>query len=140
LARGPAVSVDGGKSWRCLGREIVRDRTFRHTFAPGEDDVRFSVGMPCTEEHLRAFLQLPSVRGAVGQETLSRTAKGRDVELLSFGRLDGEPRFRVFFTARHHACEMMANYALEGVIAAVLAEDEVGRSDFPAFCARLGWS
>lgn len=126
-ARGPAVSADGGKTWRWLGRAVVRNSAFRHTFGPGDDDVRFSVGMPYTEEHLRAFLQQTAIRGEVRQETLTRTPKGRDVELLSFGRLDGEPRFRVFFAARHHACEMMANYTLEGVIAAVLAEDEVGR-------------
>ena len=126
-ARGPAISTDGGKTWRWLGRAVVQNRSFRHTFGAGEDDVRFSVGMPYTAEHLHAFLQLPAVRGAVRVETLTRTAKGRDVELLTFGQLAGAPRFRIFLAARHHACEMMASYALEGLIAAVLAEDEVGR-------------
>ena len=45
-ARGPAVSADGGKTWRWLGRAVVQNRTFRHTFGPGDEDVRFSVGMP----------------------------------------------------------------------------------------------
>lgn len=125
-ARGPALSVDGGRTWRWLGAEAVKNRTFRHTFAPGEEDVRFSMGMPYTEAHLRAFLQQAGP-GAVRQETLCRTKLGRSVELLHFGRLAGEPRFRVFISARHHACEMMANYELEGVISAVLADDELGR-------------
>ena len=49
------------------------------------------------------------------------------MESLSFGKVDGEPEHRVLLTARHHACEMMASYALEGIAEGVLADDEVGR-------------
>jgi hypothetical protein len=124
-ARGPAISTDGGATWRWLGRDTVKDRTFRHTFA-GEGEVRFSMGMPYTEANLNAFLQLHATHPALRTETLCRTSKGRSVELLSFGRVDGEARLRVFITARHHACEMMANYALEGIIQATLEDDTTG--------------
>ncbi|MGH7958016.1 MAG: M14 family zinc carboxypeptidase, partial [Opitutaceae bacterium] len=87
----------------------------------------FSMGMPYTEANLKAFLQQHAASTALEQETLCQTRKGRSVELLRFGKLDGEPRHRVFFTARHHACEMMASYALEGVIQAALADDETGK-------------
>jgi len=37
-----------------------------------------------------------------------------------------EPRYRVLVTARHHACEMMASYAMEGLLEAVLADNDDG--------------
>jgi hypothetical protein len=42
------------------------------------------------------------------------------------GRLDGDPRLRVLITARHHACEAIANYVLEGMLDAILANDDDG--------------
>lgn len=123
-SRGPAISTDQGRTWRWMGRQAVVSRTFQHAFTAGDEDVRFSMGMPYTEAHLDAFLKNhPEVEKAI----LCRTKKGRAVEVLRFGQTSREPRFRVFFTARHHACEMMANYELEGIIEAVLADDEVGK-------------
>ena len=46
------------------------------------------------------------------------------MELLRLGRLDGEAEQCVLLTCRHHACEMMASYSLEGIMEAVLASDE----------------
>ena len=40
--------------------------------------------------------------------------------------MKGEPRYRVLLTARHHCCEMLGSYAVEGVVAAVLGGDERG--------------
>ena len=126
-ARGPAISTDGGVTWKWMGREAVQDRTFSHTFAAGADDVRFSMGMPYTEANLTAFLRQHAASPALKQEILCQTEKGRGVELLRFGKLNGEPRLRIFLTARHHACEMMASYELEGIIQAALADDEAGK-------------
>jgi hypothetical protein len=126
-AGGPALSSDGGVTWKWLGRPAVQARSFSHAFAADASDVRFSMGMPYTEANLRRFLQRHAAPATLRSETLCRTKKGREVELLRFGRLTGEPRFRVFFSARHHACEMMANYELEGIVEAVLAADETGR-------------
>jgi hypothetical protein len=53
---------------------------------------------------------------------LAVTARGREVETLRLGCLRAEPRHRVLLTARHHCCEMMASYVLEGVVAGVLAD------------------
>ena len=126
-ARGPALSTDGGVTWKWLGCEAVKARAFSHTFAAGADDVRFSMGMPYTEANLNRFLRPHAGSTALISETLCETKKGRSVELLRFGKLDGEPRLRVFLSARHHACEMMANYELEGIIEAVLANDGIGK-------------
>jgi hypothetical protein len=45
---------------------------------------------------------------------------------LHVGKLDGEPRYRVLLTARHHACEVVASYVMEGVLGAILADDQDG--------------
>lgn len=125
--RGPAVSTDAGRTWRWLGGEAVKDRTFSFTFGAEDRDVRFSLGMPYTEENLRRFLDTCPAGTALESRALCRTAKGRTAEYLRFGKLQGEPRHRILLTARHHACEMMANYELEGIVQAVLADDATGR-------------
>ena len=60
-------------------------------------------------------------------EVLCTTAKGREAERLRFGRLDGAPAQRVLLTARHHACESLASYALEGLIAEALGPSDEAR-------------
>ncbi len=125
--RGPAVSSDGGKTWAWLGRRAVRGNSFSFAFPEGADDVRFCLAMPYLESSLKAFLQRHARSSHLKVETLCRSRKGRDVELLRLGKLDGEPAHRVLLTARHHCCEMMASYALEGILAAVLAADADGQ-------------
>ena len=125
-ARGPAVSVDGGKTWAWLGRRRVRAQSFRYTFVEDADEVLFSFAMPYTQSNLREFLARHANSVSLKADTMCKTGKGRRVERLRFGRLDGGCEHRVLLTCRHHACEMMANYALEGVIESVLADTDVG--------------
>ena len=124
--RGPAVSLDGGWTWRWLGAEAVAGKSFRYAVPADADDVRFSFGMPYQEAHLRRFLA--SHRGHPRLETgvLCATDKGRAAEWIRLGRLDGACAHRVLLTARHHCCEMMASYALEGLMETVLTEPGVG--------------
>lgn len=124
--RGPAVSVDGGKSWSWLGAAAVRDASFSYTFPASAGEVRFCFAMPYLESDLRAFLQQHENHASLRVETLCRTGRGREVELLRVGRLDGAAGHRVLLTARHHACESMASYALEGLLSTVLSEEEDG--------------
>ena len=124
--RGPAVSTDGGRSWSWLGAEAVTGATFVYPFSEDAGEVRFCLAMPYQEEHLEAFLAAHRDDAGLRVKELCRTTKGRAVERLHVGRLDGDPRFRVLLTARHHACEMMASYVLEGLLAAVLADTDDG--------------
>ncbi len=122
--RGPAVSLDGGRSWRWMGAEAVKDGRFSWTFVEDADEVRFSYGMPYVQEHLERFLvEAPAVR----VDSLCRShRRGRPVERLRWGPSEGHVSARVLLTARHHACEMMANYVLEGVVQASLSDSETG--------------
>jgi hypothetical protein len=124
--RGPGVSTDQGKNWRWLGTDDADEKSFTYTFPASEDKVRFSFGMPYTQADLDRFLDDLGPDPALSREVLCKSRKGRDVERLRIGRINGEPRHRVLVTARSHACEMMMSYTVEGIIRAVLAKDERG--------------
>jgi hypothetical protein len=123
--RGPAVSHDEGATWAWLGKQ-QSTKSFAFAFPPNADSVRFSFGIPYTETHLNRFLARVGDHRGLKQETLCQSRKGRAVERLHVGKLDGDPRFRVLVTCRAHACEMMTSYAAEGLIEAVLADDADG--------------
>ncbi len=124
--RGPGVSLEGGRAWRWLGAESADERSFLYTFPEDAGGVRFAFGMPYTQADLDTFLAHRQSHPNLKAVTLCQSRKGRPVESLTFGRLDGKAEHRVMLTARHHCCEMMASYALEGVIDAVMADDAVG--------------
>ena len=125
--RGPAASIDGGATWAWLGRRTVRDKSFSFAFPEKAADVRFAFAPPYVEANLSAFLQRHARNTHLKVDTLCTSGKGRTVELLRLGKLDGQPDHRILLTSRHHACEMMASYALEGILAAVLASDADGQ-------------
>jgi hypothetical protein len=124
--RGPAVSVDGGRTWRWLGTESVDGASFRFAFPLDAEDVRFAVAMPYVKSNLDSFLDHYHGNPNLRTDTLFRSRKGRPVQLLHLGRLDSQPTYRVLLTARHHACETMASYSLEGMMGAILADTEEG--------------
>jgi hypothetical protein len=125
--RGPAVSLDGSRTWTWLGRDSADDRSFTYLFPPDSAEVRFSFGMPYTQANLDAFLAAHAGSRHLRADTLCESRSGRRVECLSLGQIGGQPEHRVVIASRHHACEMMANYALEGLMEAVLGEDDCGR-------------
>jgi len=123
---GPGVSKDSGRSWRWLGKKSVKGQTFKYSFANDESETLFSVGMAYQDSHLKDFLSRYADNPHLKVETHCKTKRGRDVERLRLGCLDREPSYRVLLTARHHSCEMMANYALEGLMDTVLSEGDLG--------------
>lgn len=118
---GPAVSRDEGVTWTWLGRETVKNRSFEYRFE-GDGEVRFAMAIPYVEADLQRFLGRH--RDRVKVERLCETKKRRAVQMVRFGKTDGEPRHRVLLTARHHACESLASFELEGIIEAVLGEEQ----------------
>jgi hypothetical protein len=124
--RGPASSTDGGKTWAWLGAEAVREASFTHRFPPQAEEVRFCLAVPYLEANLQEFLKRHAGNAHLKVETHATTKKGRKVERLRLGKLDGQPKYRVLVTCRHHCCEMMASWTLEGIMAAVLAEGDDG--------------
>ena len=125
--RGPAVSTNHGKNWTWLGSKSVNGSSFEFAFGETEEAVRFAFAIPYQDADLRRFLATHSESPHLEVSTLSHSRRHRDVERIRFGRLDGAAEHRLLFTARHHACETMASYALEGIIDAVLEDSEDGR-------------
>jgi hypothetical protein len=124
--RGAAVSTDEGATWKWLGPP-KDTKSFSYHFPANSGAVRFSFGMPYSQQHLDAFLGGIGTHPALRKDTLCQSRKGRAVERLHIGKLDGKPRFRVLITSRSHACEMMMSYSVEGIIQAALAGDAQGK-------------
>lgn len=126
--RGPAVSLDAGDTWRWLGAAAVSDGTFELDVPPACAEVRLSVGMPYTARNLETFLTRHQGRAGLTRRELTRSEHGRSVDLVTFGCTHGGAAARVLLTCRHHSCEMMASYVLEGSMARVLVgEDAAAR-------------
>ncbi len=123
---GPAISEDGGDSWKWMGAGCMAGNTFQHRFPETGGDARFSMGMPYLESNLRRFLDRFNGSPHLAVETLCRSRKGRPVESLRLGRLDDGAGLKVALNARHHSCEMMAGYVLEGIMEFVLSDPDEG--------------
>ena len=115
---GPAVSMDGGETWSWLGKESRTASSFQCAFTPGAKDVRFCLSIPYLEKDLKKFLARHASDPGLRVETHCETKKGRKVERLRLGSGD----LRILLTARHHACEMIASYVLEGILEEALAD------------------
>jgi len=146
-ARGPACSRDGGKTWAWLGRPQAasggapsppaplpagergkqKPPSFSYSFGAGEAEVRFCFAIPYFETNLKDFLAKYEKRPELKAETLCLTKKNRAAEVLFFGPPPRKAEFHLVFTCRHHSCESLANYELEGILEAMLADDETGR-------------
>lgn len=124
--RGPAYSLDDGITWNWLGVESVQGNGFFFVFPATAESVRFSFGMPYLEETLERFLARYRANTSLRVENLCMSRKGRSVLFLRLGCVQSEPRFRILLACRHHSCEMMASYVLEGVMEEILADTPAG--------------
>jgi hypothetical protein len=126
-SRGPAISTDGGETWRWLGDLGFSATAFQYQFGKDEKEVYFGMGMNYTEKNLTRFLKKYKGNPYLKVETLCKTKKGRNVELLRIFDSNKIPGFKIFLSSRHHCGEMMATYSLEGIIETVLSDSEDGR-------------
>lgn len=125
--RGPAVSFNEGRTWSWLGTKSIKGTSFRYSFAANAKSVRFAFSLPYQEADLARFLEQHEGNQYLGLHELCKTRKGRSVERIHIGNLNGQPTYRVLITCRHHACESTASYVVEGMMAALLAETEDGK-------------
>lgn len=123
-AFGPAFSTDGGESWLWLYDNISDNATtFEYTLHEGQD-VLFSQGIPYLESNFTKFINQFLDNPNLKIESLATSKKGRDVKKVLIQHPTKKPKYKVMLTARHHACEAMVNYVLEGIILAVLEGEE----------------
>lgn len=124
-AFGPAVSLDAGKNWKWLYDKPAGRNSFSYTFPTDAREVRFSMGMAYTQSNFDEFIAKHRKNPFLTTGVLCQSERGRQVEKISIrSPRKKAPKHRVLITARHHACEMMASYELEGIIDAVLSDDK----------------
>lgn len=126
-AFGPSISTDSGATWKWLGSDAVKGDHFIYAFPADAKEVRFSMTLPYVESDWQKFLARHKDSSDLRPGVLCKSKKGRSIELLYTGRLDGKPARHVVVTARHHSCESIASYELEGIVDQILAPDDTGR-------------
>jgi hypothetical protein len=125
--QGPAISTDGGHKWSWLDPKAVKDSSFAFKFEQQDRDVRFCFSIPYLEDNLKQFLQKYENNSHLTVHELCKSRKGRCVERLHAGKINGNPKYRALLTVRHHACEMIASYTLEGLLEVILSDTALGR-------------
>ena len=114
-SRGPAISLDHGKSWQWGTDFNLADESFTYTPRFPSEEVWFCQCIPYMETDLKTFL-LSVPQNAILLSELCKSRKGRSVELLTIG--NGSRK--VFLSSRHHCQESMATHALEGIMREVI--------------------
>lgn len=129
-AQGPAVSTDGGKTWKWLGKEKTHFRnktknrdSFEWTFTKAGEKVRFAQGIPYQKERFETFYEQYKAVPYMKRTVLTKTRKGVDSPMLIIG---SGPK-NILVTARHHACEAIASYAVEGFVTEALSDSPAGK-------------
>ncbi len=125
--QGPAFSPDTGTTWRYLGTNNVLGKDFFYDFTKPNETVRFAVAIPYVQSDLDKFLIRNASNPHLKQSVLTKSRKGRPVELLQIGRPAPE-RKNVLVTGRHHAAETIASHVLEGFLQAAIADNPTGEA------------
>jgi len=123
--QGPAVSLDLGKTWEWMGTDNVEGKSFYYNFTEKNQKVRFAVTIPYLQSDLDAFLKKNSANPHLAKSVLTKSRKGREVELLQIGK-PGPGVKAVLLTCRHHASETMASYVHEGFMKAAMSDTPEG--------------
>ncbi len=119
---GAAFSSDGGFSWRWIDqKDHVGPDLFTFTFTDFDQTVRFSFGQPYTQNNFERFIESYKDDDRLNLGTLCQSNHGRAVEKVLISNFQVAPSFKILFTARAHACEMMTNYLIEGMISSLLS-------------------
>lgn len=125
---GPAYSLDEGQTWNWLSDTLQTDVPQPETFtynAPEPQSVIFCQGMQYLQRDWERFTaecaakKLPLKTGI-----LCKSRKNRNVELAEIARPGTQ--YTILLTSRHHAGEMMATHALEGVLRFALSDTALG--------------
>lgn len=136
--QGPAYSVDEGKTWQWLGADHCeftaattpakeRRETFSYDFTAKQLKVRFAVAIPYLPDNLSAFIAANKANAHFKASYLTKTRTGTPVEQLQIGE-PGAGRNAMFVSARHHACESLASYVLEGFLAEAMSDSPAGKA------------
>lgn len=127
---GPAISKDGGKSWRWLnsdGRRHKSNNTFAYEFGADENETRIAVSIPYTQKDWDAAAERWRGKPGVKFDVLCKSQSGkRDTEMLRIKCRKGDAKWLFAFASRHHACEATASPVMDGIIDEILSGSPEG--------------
>lgn len=116
---GVLCSTDGGKTW-VRGGSVSSDlSSFTYSFEAGQT-VRFCDVLPYTATDWQQFAARWASNGYVSFGTLCKSNGGADVPMMILGNAEAE-NF-IIYTSRHHCCETIGSYVLEGAIEWILKD------------------
>lgn len=125
--QGPAISTDNDVTWDWLGAEsmTILNRAFTYSLKK-DTTIHLASTIPYMQKDLDLFLSSIAANPHVKNEVLTKSRKGRPVELLTIGT-PGDNRKAVLFTVRHHACETMTSFLMEGFLSEAISDSEEGK-------------
>lgn len=126
---GAAVSFDDGKTWKYTGHKSVdfKNRRLSISVPEGAKRVGVSFAIPYTPKNFDALLKKYADRPELKVHPLAKTKKGRDNFHITLEPVGRAAKGKIAFTARHHACEMSANYVIDGIISRYFSDTPQGR-------------
>lgn len=125
-AFGVAYSLDNGENWNWSKNEKSKYIQSFKMHLPADKPIRLSMGFPYTSSNWNKFV------GGLNSDafiidTLCLDSKNEIIPMMILGnnRKEVSSKPKVVITARHHACEMMTNYVLEGMIKSFVEKDDL---------------
>ena len=119
---GAAFSEDGGFNWTWIDqKDNLGPDLFAFTFTKPNQTIQFSFAQPYTQNNFERFIHPHILDNRLKQSTFCQSNQGRAVEKILISNFDKQPSFKILFVARAHACEMMSNYLIEGMITNLLS-------------------
>lgn len=117
---GPAISFDR-IHWDWADRNSrISPSAFRYRFDGTEKEVYFCFSLPYQVQDLGRFCSKYAPLDYFKREVLTKSEKGRQVPLLIIGR--PEAKKYIFLSCRHHSCESVASYVLEGFLQHIVSD------------------
>ncbi len=135
-------STDGGKTWNYI--PALSTKSFSYTFEANET-VRFGNVIPYVLSDYNDFVEAnkdnPNVEfttmrekaaelGITSDTVTFKSGEGRDIPLIVIGNQNA--RRSIVLTARHHSCETVASFTLEGMLSYLM--DDVGAEFLSKYC------
>ncbi len=121
----PAYSINNDQTWLWYGENRVENNSFSFSFGEQDTIAFFSMAFPYTEKNLHVFLSKLNSKDLLKVDTLCFSPEKRIIEKITIIPSANKLPIKVLITARHHACEMMANYVVEGIIESILNERDL---------------
>ncbi|MBX3742184.1 MAG: hypothetical protein KF712_14420 [Akkermansiaceae bacterium] len=128
--RGPAVSYDEGKTWAYLGAgSVMPGRAFYVPPVPEGGEARYAFCPQYQQSHFDGWRSANGSNPHLEVTELCRSRNNRGAELVRIGKPVTDTSSEIILLAtRHHSCEVLGSYVLEGFLQAALADDVTGRN------------